>query len=78
MIIICLLFRLIPKIQTMASIEKTKLAHFKATAKRNLPQNINSARLKSIVKTIFVVVPGPKWLLVTATNKNSDVLYAAK
>lgn len=76
MIIICLLFRLIPKIQAMASIEKTKHAHFKATAKRNLPQNINSARLRSIVKTMFVVAPGPKLLLVTATNKN-DVLFAA-
>lgn len=62
----------------MASIEKTKPAHFKATAKRNLPQNISSARLKSIVKTIFVVATGPKLPLVTATNKNSDVLYAAK
>ena len=66
MIISCLLFRLMPKIQAMASTET-------ATAKRNLPQNINSARLKSIVKTIFVAAPGPKLLLVTATNKN-DVL----
>ena len=61
----------------MVPIEKTELAHFKATAKKNLPQNINSARLKSIVKTMFVVAPGPKLLLVTATKKN-DVLFAAK